>query len=143
MRAADGIQPTTLPDGRPLEEATGPDIARAFASLLENIALAIAHGAPTTEAQRGELVELLTTGKLAAANWARFGRWSDRSVADLRTALAAAVAADEARMKRSRAAADVHNNSDGVGQAFDYMTPEAPAPWYAQAKRALAGEVTS
>lgn len=37
-------------------------------------------------------------------------------------------------------ACDIHNNTEGVGQRFDYATPKSLPAWYSQANAALAGE---
>lgn len=52
--------------------------------------------------------------------------------------LARIVREDEERVLRSQRAASAHNNTDGVGVDFDYMSSESPAPWYVEAKALLA-----
>ena len=53
-------------------------------------------------------------------------------------ALQAAVTEAEAEHARSVRAADVHNNTDGVGQKFDYMSPAALPSWVPLARTAIA-----
>jgi hypothetical protein len=52
-------------------------------------------------------------------------------------ALQAAVQQAEAEHAASMRACDRHNNSDGVGQRFDYATPKILPAWYASAHAAI------
>lgn len=52
-------------------------------------------------------------------------------------ALQKAVEYEEGIFKSNQRAADIHNNTDGVGQSFDYMSYPTMPKWVAEAKEAL------